>query len=71
MQFGACDLCLQRGDARFKLLDRQGIKVMTGKRIRRIARPTGEVFVGLHVVNVDPAAAIVNDRREPRAALSG
>ncbi len=48
MSSGARNFGLECRDARLKLLDRKRVKVITGKQIQRIARPTGQIFVGLH-----------------------
>lgn len=71
MQLGAIDFRPERDNTRFKLLDRQRVEVMPGKRIQRIARPTRECLVGLHVVKVDPVTAIVNPAMRRTDALSG
>ena len=48
MMFGAPNFGLERRNACLKLLNRQRVKVKPGKHIQRIARPSGQIFVGLH-----------------------
>lgn len=62
MLLGARDFCGQRGNARLQFLDRKGVELQSGKRIQRIARPTRQILVGLHLHNVDP-----HDRRVNKA----
>ncbi len=62
MSLGALDLGGQRGNARLQLLDRKRVELQSGKRLQRIARPTRQILVGLHLHNVDP-----HDRRVNKA----